>query len=43
MLCHHVFFSYTQDCIDATCERQIPGWEILLFGPDEQQRELPVS
>lgn len=36
-------FSLHQDRFDSTCERQIPGWKVLLFGSDEQQRELPVS
>lgn len=34
---------YYQDRIDSARERQIPGWEVLLFGSDEQQRKLPVS
>lgn len=32
-----------QDRLDATCEREVSGREVLLFRSDEQQRELPVS
>lgn len=42
-LLRHARSALNKDRVHATCKRQVPGREILLFGPDEQQRELPVS